>query len=732
MSRYTIANYTNDETAGEGFSNLATGYLSYAEEVLINRAFPDIHDGLKPVQRFILHYLNIEKDKGFKKSMPVSAAILKYHPHGEASVYEAMVRMTDVHGLFLTPLVKAKGNFGASFTRDPAAAPRYTNVTEIPYKEELFSMMNGIQYAKTDSDLEYPVTLPVTFPLVLANESNGMGVGFATKIPSFNVTDIVTLVEEYINKGELTTIIAPDFSSKGYIVNNQAEFDKMMHVGKGRVKIRSRIDIEGRDINIRELPFGVTVEKLLKEIEEAEINNLVYADNMSDHKNGLKFVITCRSAATVDQVLMDLYRRTSMQINYSANMVFIDKGKPVQTGVYGVIERWVAWRKTVIQQEATLTLTTLREKIKKVEAFIRLLADPVLLEKFLYQVTKESSDTAQQLLIKELKIDLQTAKWITDRRVSQFNKGASKYNKQYQDMLSDIAYYEDMFNFPSKLILKDMARIKRNTDICKPRKTEITNKDFIFVDKKSEEALVDESDCFFYIEKGFIKKFAAQPSSVPSNARLFPGKANDVIVSIDEDGSIYRTYGEDLKYTIQGELGTYIPRYAGVGETSFIWHALAKTDDKKLLIYNDGYVGYLDLTPFARENVNQRSRYMQNGINKATDQLLDIVDYDDTQYLAVEDVATRNPKLGIIPIKDIELKARTSRTKVMNARATSKYGLFTQLELEEQVELEDFLVSKDKRKMEVYNGQFPVQLADYEGEEMSYAEAQTAFDSVVL
>lgn len=722
------------QIGGAGFANLAKGYLSYAQEILVNRAFPDLYDGLKPVQRFILYVLHNQKNKGYNKSNPVKAEVLRYHPHGDASVYEAMARMTDNNGTFMIPLIDGQGNFGTYFSKKSPAADRYTEVKEISYAEEFFSMLNGVPYDKTeDGRLDYPRVLPLTFPMVLANESNGMGVGFATRIPSFNLTDLAGLIEEYLTTGKMETIIAPDFSSKGYIVNNQAEFDKIMHVGKGRLKLRSRVEIEGKEIIVRELPYGVTVEKLASEISDLEIPNLMYADNMSGRANGLEFVITCRSAATVDQVLLELYKRTSLQCNYTSNMVFIEKGKPVQTGVYGVIERWVDWRKGVIQLEANTGLMSLNAKLANVEAFLRLLQDAPLRDKVVHTVTKVSVEEARKLLISSLKIADSVATWILNRRLSQFNSSTTKYQAQYDKLIEEKGVLEDIFNYPEKVIMQDMTRIKRNPILGQARRTEITNKDFLFVDKKKDEELVDKSPCYYYIEQGFIKKFAVKPSSVPENVALLEGLANDVIISIDEEGCIYRTYGEELGYTSMTDLGTYIPRYAGVEEANFIWHAVAKAGDKKLLIYNDGYAGYLDLTPFARENVNQRSRFMQNGINKAVDQLLDIIDYNEEDYLVVEDWYTRNPKLGVIQIKDIEEKARTSRTKIMNAKQTTKFSLFTKEELESQIDIEDFLVTKEKRKMEVYNGDYPIKMEEQDdsGEEVSYAEAQALYDQVV-
>lgn len=731
-----VKELTKDEVGGPGLASLLSGYLSYAEEIILRRAIPNLYDGLKPSQRFIMWVMYEFKTNNYIKSNNFVGRVGVYNPHGDAANYETLVRMVDNNGTMLIPYISGKGNWGKSFSNKGAAAQRYTDIKKTPYFDEFFDGLDGVNFQYDESGAhKYPSPIPVSFPTALVNESNGLAVGIATKIPSFNLKEILELIEHYIQTGEMNAVLVPDFSTKGYVINDQKEFTKIMQTGRGRIKLRAKTEIHGREIYVKELPYGVTIEKLNKEIERAEINNLINYDNLSGLENGLEFVISCRSAASVDQVLLELYNKTSLQVNYHANMLFIDKDKPVQLGVYDVIRRWVDWRKGVIQLAAQRKLLHLNKRLEIVEAFIKVIRKEGFAERLLTTIPREGTQAAIKLLRDELGIDETIGTWICNRKASQYDNGG-KYQKEYQDLVDEKAYLLDIFDNPEKQILRDIERLKANKDLIKPRQTQITNKDYVFVaEKKTEEEVIELEECYYVIDKeGFLKKYLVKPITPKETDFVLKGYSNDVIISIDENGGIFRTYGEDIDYTKPGELGVYIPRYAGLPETNILWNGIANKNEKKLLIYNDGYVGFLDLTPFSREMINQKSKYMTNGINKAVDQLIDIIDMPDAEdYLVVEDISTRKNKLGLIQIKDIEEKARTSRVKVMNAKQTSNFAILTKEELDMQLDdIEEYRVTKENRKMVPYPGVFPKKMEDYQQEAVgTYADVKNIFDNMI-
>lgn len=727
------------EEAGVGFAMLQKGYVSYARETIINRSIPNIYDGLKPVQRFILQILNKRK-RILHKSAPIVAGAMELHAHGDGSIYEALTRMTDNNGTMNYPMIKGRGNFSANFSTKPAAAMRYTEVTQIPYNNEYFTMIDGVKTVLTeDGKFEYLQLLPVSFPGALVNEANGMGVGIATRIPSFNLKDVINLVEEYINTGKMETIIAPDFSTGGQIVNDQKVFAKLMTKGQGQLKLRAKLDISGKTITVSELPFGVSVESLKRKLDDLQLDNISSAENMSDLKNGLQFIIEVSDASKMDQTLLELYKYTDLQKSYSANMIFVENDHPIQSGVYNVIDKWVKWRRGVILKQLTTDMFGIQARMKYVKAFKVLIDNTELRDKVVDTITHKDSDAAIKLIIENIEeTDEKVAKWILNRRISQFRDGG-KYAREYATLVQEYKHIKERYDNPSLVILEDMQRLRNTEGLNADRRTQLTNTDFNFV-KKEEEREVDTTNCEFIISStGFIKKLPIVTGNLKDGEISVEAEASDTIIAIDNQGRLYRVYADDIPYNQGSDLGTYIPRYAKQPEeTTILWAGVAKPDKKYLLIFNDGYASVLDSSPFSRELVNQRSRLMVHGVNdNVYDKLLDIVEITPeiaSSYLAIEDSSTRNLKLGLIKIKDIEEKSRTSRSKVMNARLTSNFGIFTVDELEQQdFEIADFETSKAKRKMEVYEGPFPehVEPIDEDSEgTLKVEDAKAAFNKL--
>ena len=258
-------------TISSGVEYLKNGYIEYAQEVISGRALPDVHDGLKPVNRRIIETLRTGKvTKSYMKSARIAGNVLALHPHGDASVYAAMVLMTQENGSLAFPLMDGGGNYGGVYKDDPPAAPRYTEARLHPNANEYFGEMNGIDMIPNfDSTLSEPVVFPVSFPAVLVNATSGIAVGFRSNIPSFNFNDVCDLVTEFIDKGKCETVIEPDFVTGGYYVRNQKELLKLMQAGTGKIKLRARTITDGKKIIVTEVPYGKTIQKLMK-----QINNL--------------------------------------------------------------------------------------------------------------------------------------------------------------------------------------------------------------------------------------------------------------------------------------------------------------------------------------------------------------------------------------------------------------------------------------------------------------------------
>lgn len=727
-----------EEHFGEGLALLIDGYIDYSKDVIINRAIPNLFDGLKPVQRHILNVLKLEKHQKLVKSSTITGKIMMYHPHGDASIYTAMARMTEVNGSMMLPLVHGHGNLGERYSSDAPAAMRYTEVGQIKYLDEYFTTENSITWVQTeDLEHEFPKELPVSFPAALANESNGISVGIATKIPSFRMEDILNLTEEYIENGKIETIIAPDFAGDSYLINNQKEFAKIMLKGKGRLKLKAKLEVSGREVIIRDIPQGVKYQTVLKEINEAEISAVTKVSNYND-KNGMSITVFCRSKADTDRVVHELYKKTSLQINYNANMLFIKDDKPVQVGVYGVIIEWLKWRHNFIVTDAKLQLEYLIDRSKKVRCFIELLSKEDLKDLVVTTATKDSVSKAKDIIVQNIEeADEEVADWIVKRSLSQFNK-SNNYKNDYAKMQQEMRQTEEIIEDPNIVVRQDIQRLKQTPGFIKPRNYELTNKDFKYIKPTAEEmAVINKEEAWFTVnEHGFINKYNYQPHASSPDTEIYHGLTNDVIIALDSSGGLHKVYGEELRYSTIGETGIYIPKYSDVRDSEIIWSGIAKKGEKHTLYYSDGYIGFIDMDEFNIDGVNQRSRFMLRGINDNVDKLIDIQPYDPDTYFVMEDVATRKPKLGITRIGNLPIKPRTSRIKAMTVKQPSRYGMFSREELDAQLNVEDFLTTNEDKKIEVYDGQFPEHISeeDLQGREVTgveLSEIASQFDELV-
>lgn len=713
------------ERVPEGLKQTLEKYLEYAKEVIINRAIPDIYDGLKPVQRMSLYLMSIndKMKKGLLvKSASVVGSILPYHPHGDTSVYDAIVRMTQKKGVLNVPLVRGKGGFGDPFSRDPAAAMRYTELGYVDYFSELISTPQGVGMIYTeDMEEQYMEYMPVSFPLILTNPSSGVSVGLSTNILPFNVKELIALIEEYLNTGKMTQIIVPDFATGGMIVQNQKELKRIMSTGKGTLKVRANTEIVGKEIRLLDLPYGVVHEKIDKELTELQENGYLtdvtdwYDSSGRNKKTSIgesrfAYTIECRSAGVAESVLLELYNKTSLQSYYHSNIIVIKNGSPKACGVYNIIREWVKWRKQVVTKQAEYNLEAIGVKLPRLEIFLNITQDREYLQHLTALVQSGKKQEAFQDIMEKYDTDRDSAVWVIDRKLSQFDSIANRYKTEYERLKSDFEYWDDTKKNPEKYILADMDRIKTIPELYKDRKTEITNVDYNFI-KREEETLANE-DAFYVVENGFIKKLETYPYVHSDDAFILEGKSSDVILCIDDEGHILRVYGEELPFNLQSDRGTYIPRYCGFEQDLFImWADIAKTDKKFMLLYSDGYVGHLDTTKFARENVNQRSRVQMMGIYYDTSLLEDIVPYEPEKYLVIRQETARTQKLGVVQLGEVKIRASKARTKVMNATEVTDWGLFTENELNSQFfPLEDYLLNEEDKKMKRYEGDLPVHI----------------------
>lgn len=368
---------------------LPESMLLYGEYVILDRALPRVEDGLKPVQRRILytmHELKMFPDAAFKKSARVVGECLgKFHPHGDSSVYDAMVRMAQDFNMRM-PLVKGHGNFG-SMDGDPAAAMRYTEVKLEALATELLRDLDKdtVKWNKNfDDTLDEPDVLPGRFPNLLVNGAKGIAIGLATSIPTHNLTEVIggciALIDNpRLPLRELLKIIkGPDFPTGGFLLGGE-DIYQVYETGKGKLVVRGKMDIENegdrQNIIISEIPFTATkdaIQKKIYDLKEKKKDGYVNVTEVADEsdRNGMRIVVRLKKGEDAVKLLNRLYKDTDLQSNFNVNMVAIAKGKPKQMGLIEILKYYLEFQKDVIYRRSRYEIGIAEKRAAILEGFL--------------------------------------------------------------------------------------------------------------------------------------------------------------------------------------------------------------------------------------------------------------------------------------------------------------------------------------------------------------------------
>ncbi|MCM1438146.1 MAG: DNA topoisomerase 4 subunit A [Roseburia sp.] len=468
--------------------------LPYAEFVILDRALPRVEDGLKPVQRRILYTMaemGLTPDKPHKKSARIVGDCMgKYHPHGDSSVYDAMVRMAQDFNMRLT-LVNGHGNFG-SVDGDPAAAMRYTEARLEPLALELLKDIDKetvpFSFNFDDSLLE-PDILPGRYPNLLVNGANGIAVGLATNIPTHNLSEVIDGVCAYIDNprislSEMMKIIpGPDFSTGGFIIEN--ELKQAYETGRGRITLRARYSVENGDngkkeIIFTELPYQTNKAELLRKImllkedKKETLSGIADIVDESD-RTGMRAVIYCKKDADVDAILNFLFKYTDLECTFGINMVAIAGGKPQQLGLIDIIKYYVAYQRQVVIRRT-------KYELKEAEARCHILEGLIIGVHNIDEVikiikTSESTPVARLRLMEAFALSEKQAQAILDLRLARLAKlevtklenELKELRKRIERLKAILASREEQMN----IVKSEMREIKAKYP-C-PRKTQIVS-----------------------------------------------------------------------------------------------------------------------------------------------------------------------------------------------------------------------------------------------------------------
>jgi len=499
--------------------------------VIVSRALPDVRDGLKPVHRRVLYgmwELGVMANRPYKKSARIVGEVLgKYHPHGDSSVYEAMVRMAQDWSLRY-PLIDGQGNFG-SIDGDSPAAMRYTEARLRKIAEEmLFDIeKNTVDFQLNfDDSLQEPIVLPSKIPNLLINGASGIAVGMATNMPPHNLSEIVDAIITFIDNRDITTtellkyVKGPDFPTGGIIYGEQGIRDAY-ETGRGRIIVRARTEIEhthsGREcIVVNEIPFMVNKAEMIKRIadliNEHKIEGISYINDESD-RNGMRIVIILKKDATSAQVVLNnLYKYTQLQTTFNVNNITLVKGRPKLLNLKDLIENYVKHRHEIILRRTRFELDQAEKRAHILEGLI--IASDNIDEVIAIIKSSQNPDEARERLMERFTLSEAQARAIVDMRLRQLTGlEQSKLREEYNETIKQIDYLKkvlDSLELQMKIIKDELLEIKekygdkRRTEII-PNAEEFDPEDFY-----SDEEMVITISHLGYIKRTPLSEFRRQ------------------------------------------------------------------------------------------------------------------------------------------------------------------------------------------------------------------------------
>ena len=501
---------------------MKTSFIDYAMSVIVSRALPDVRDGLKPVHRRILYGMNelgVTPDKPHKKSARITGDVMgKYHPHGDSSIYEAMVRMAQWWS-YRYMLVDGHGNFG-SMDGDGAAAQRYTEARMSKIALEMLRDINKntVDFVDNyDANEREPVVLPARFPNLLVNGATGIAVGMATNIPPHNLGETIDAVKLVMDNPEVTTkdlmevLPGPDFPT-GALVMGKSGIHKAYETGKGSIVLRSRTEIEetktGRErIVVTEFPYMVNKTKvhehIVRLVQEKRIEGITAVRDESN-REGVRFVIEVRRDASANVILNNLFKMTQMQTSFGFNMLAIQNGVPKILSLRQILDAYIEHQKEVV------TRRTQFDK-EKAEARAHILEGLLIALDHIDEVIRiirasETDQEAQAELMSKFKLSERQSQAILDMRLRRLTGlERDKIQSEYDDLIALIADLADILAKPERvaqIIKEELDEVKRKYE--DKRRTELMVGEVLTLE---DEDLIEETDVLITLSnKGYIKR----------------------------------------------------------------------------------------------------------------------------------------------------------------------------------------------------------------------------------
>ncbi|HCW92669.1 MAG TPA: DNA gyrase subunit A [Flexistipes sinusarabici] len=590
--------------------SIKESYLDYAMSVIVGRALPDVRDGLKPVHRRVLYAMNemgIVHNKPYKKSARIVGDVIgKYHPHGDAAVYDTAVRMAQDFSMRY-PLIDGQGNFG-SIDGDSPAAMRYTEIRMARIAEEMLADLdkNTVDFIDNyDGSLSEPVVLPTKIPNLLVNGGSGIAVGMATNIPPHNLTEVIDALQymlkndDYTAEDVLTFIKGPDFPTAG-IIMGKSDIKNAYLTGRSSIKVRARTNIEeaksGKEkIIVTELPYQVNkanlIEKIAELVRDKKITGITDLRDESD-RDGIRVVIEIKKGDHPDIVLNQLYKYTQMETSFGINMVALVEGKPKTFSLLRILEEFIKHRVVVVTRRTEYLLKNAENRLHILEG----LKTAVEYIDEVIKIIRGSADgkDAKSRLIERFNFSDTQSQAILDMRLQKLTGlEIEKLEDEYRNILQNIEYFKNILtnkNVLKDVIYEEMSEIKEKYG--DKRKTEISASS---EEINIEDLIPDDEAVVTITHNGYIKRtplnsFSAQKRGGKGKSgalskgddfieRLIVSSNHSKLMFFTNMGRIYFLKVYELPESAPGTRGRHVSNFIHFSDNEFIASVLSVSDN---------------------------------------------------------------------------------------------------------------------------------------------------------
>ena len=587
---------------------LEINYMPYAMSVIISRAIPEI-DGFKPSHRKLLYTMYQMKllSGNRTKSANVVGATMKLNPHGDAAIYETMVRLSRGYGALLHPLVDSKGNFGKVYSRDMAyAASRYTEVKLDGVCQEIFRDIDRdvVDFVPNyDGTLTEPVLLPTSFPNILVSANMGIAVGMASNLCGFNLGEVCDAAVARIKSPDadlLETLKAPDFPTGGELLYDRKELETIYRTGRGSFKVRAKWRHLKKEnlIEIYEIPYTTTAEAIIDKVAELiKAGKVREISDMRDETDlsGLKLAIDLKRGTDPEKLMQKLFKTTPLQDSFACNFNILVGGMPKVMGVGEILDHWTEWRAGCVKRGAEFTLKQKREKLHLLKGLGAILLD---IDRAI-AIIRNTEQDAQVVpnLMEGFSIDRVQAEYVADIRLRNINKEyILKRTAETEALEKEIADLADLIEKPARIrreIVKQLNAVKKQ--VALPRRTEILYEDPLSELETVEEEVPAYPVHLFLSREGYFKKITPQSLRMSGEQKYKEGdgpafhwetNSNAELVLFTDKCQCYKTWANTFDDTKASVLGDFLPAKLEMDEgESILWACLPGDYRGELLFF---------------------------------------------------------------------------------------------------------------------------------------------------